>query len=129
MIFDRSFALILQNFKTISKLTNINSNKPFSPLSSPSRRFGPKCSGCSFGISPTDLVRKTKDSVYHLSCFVCLVCHKKLTTGDHCYNLEGKFVCKDDYISSRHLHILNLHPGKIPLIYFNLMRSSTYLRT
>lgn len=105
------------DFTKFWNLFQIDSKKNFS---TPSRRFGPKCSGCSFGISPTDLVRKTKDSVYHLSCFVCLVCHKKLTTGDHCYNLEGKFVCKDDYISSRHLHILNLHPGKMPFFFFSL---------
>ena len=44
-----------------------------------------------------------------MSCFVCLVCQKNLETGEHCYNLEGKFVCKEDYITSR--NVLNLHPG------------------
>ncbi|XP_013780184.1 LIM/homeobox protein Lhx1-like, partial [Limulus polyphemus] len=66
-------------------------------------RFGTKCSGCGQGISPTDLVRRARTKVFHLSCFTCLVCRKQLSTGEELYVLdEHRFVCKDDYLNSRH---------------------------
>ncbi|KAF8796104.1 LIM/homeobox protein Lhx1 like protein [Argiope bruennichi] len=65
-------------------------------------RFGTKCSGCSQGISPTDLVRRARNKVFHLKCFTCLVCRKQLSTGEELYVLdENRFICKDDYLSSR----------------------------
>lgn len=67
------------------------------------RRFGTKCSGCSQGISPTDLVRRARNKVFHLKCFTCLVCRKQLSTGEELYVLdENRFICKEDYLSSRH---------------------------
>ncbi|XP_035227335.1 LIM/homeobox protein Lhx1-like [Stegodyphus dumicola] len=67
------------------------------------KRFGTKCSGCSQGISPTDLVRRARNKVFHLKCFTCLVCRKQLSTGEELYVLdENRFICKDDYLSSRH---------------------------
>ncbi|CAL1266981.1 LIM/homeobox protein Lhx5-like isoform X1 [Argiope bruennichi] len=66
------------------------------------KRFGTKCSGCSQGISPTDLVRRARNKVFHLKCFTCLVCRKQLSTGEELYVLdENRFICKDDYLSSR----------------------------
>ncbi|XP_061417646.1 LIM/homeobox protein Lhx1 [Lethenteron reissneri] len=65
------------------------------------RRFGTKCAGCLQGISPSDLVRRARGSVFHLNCFTCLVCRKQLSTGEELYVLdESKFVCKEDYLSS-----------------------------
>lgn len=77
------------------------------------RRFGTKCSGCSQGISPTDLVRRARNKVFHLKCFTCLVCRKQLSTGEELYVLdENRFICKEDYLSSRH------GPGKKSFLYF-----------
>uniref|UniRef100_A0A8C4Q984 LIM/homeobox protein Lhx5 n=1 Tax=Eptatretus burgeri TaxID=7764 RepID=A0A8C4Q984_EPTBU len=65
------------------------------------RRFGPKCSGCSQGISPSELVRRARDRVYHLACLTCALCAKQLSTGEQLYILPGgAFLCKDDYLSS-----------------------------
>ncbi|XP_061763345.1 LIM/homeobox protein Lhx5 [Nerophis ophidion] len=65
------------------------------------RRFGTKCAGCLQGISPSDLVRKARNKVFHLNCFTCMVCHKQLSTGEELYVIdENKFVCKEDYLSS-----------------------------
>ncbi|XP_015733979.1 LIM/homeobox protein Lhx5 isoform X2 [Coturnix japonica] len=65
------------------------------------RRFGTKCAGCSQGISPSDLVRKARNKVFHLNCFTCMVCNKQLSTGEELYIIdENKFVCKDDYLNS-----------------------------
>ncbi|CAH2002879.1 unnamed protein product [Acanthoscelides obtectus] len=64
------------------------------------RRYGTKCGGCGQGISPSDLVRKARDKVFHLNCFTCLVCRKQLSTGEELYVLDdNKFICKEDYLS------------------------------
>ncbi|KAF7286297.1 hypothetical protein GWI33_006169 [Rhynchophorus ferrugineus] len=64
------------------------------------KRYGTKCGGCGQGISPSDLVRKAKDKVFHLNCFTCLVCRKQLSTGEELYVLDdNKFICKEDYIN------------------------------
>ncbi|XP_069820216.1 LIM/homeobox protein Lhx5 [Dendropsophus ebraccatus] len=68
------------------------------------RRFGTKCAGCSLGISPSDLVRKARNKVFHLNCFTCMVCNKQLSTGEELYIIdENKFVCKEDYVSASSL--------------------------
>ncbi|XP_059479381.1 LIM/homeobox protein Lhx1 [Neocloeon triangulifer] len=69
------------------------------------RRYGTKCGGCLQGISPSDLVRKARDKVFHLNCFTCLVCRKQLSTGEELYVLDdNKFICKDDYLSGKSSH-------------------------
>ncbi|KAI5726238.1 hypothetical protein M8J77_025682 [Diaphorina citri] len=69
------------------------------------RRYGTKCGGCSQGISPSDLVRKARDRVFHLNCFTCMVCRKQLSTGEELYVLDdNKFICKDDYMSGKNSH-------------------------
>ncbi|XP_074642678.1 LIM/homeobox protein Lhx5-like [Tubulanus polymorphus] len=67
------------------------------------RRFGTKCAGCCQGISPSDLVRRARNKVFHLKCFTCMVCRKQLSTGEELYVLdENKFICKDDYLSTKY---------------------------
>lgn len=67
------------------------------------RRFGTKCTGCGQGISPTDLVRRARGKVFHLKCFTCFVCRKQPGTGEELYIIEeSRFICKDDYLASRH---------------------------
>ncbi|XP_022239095.1 LIM/homeobox protein Lhx5-like isoform X1 [Limulus polyphemus] len=67
------------------------------------KRFGTKCAGCGQGISPTDLVRRARSKVFHLKCFTCMVCRKQLSTGEELYVLDEKcFICKEDYLNSRH---------------------------
>ncbi|WAR01583.1 LHX5-like protein [Mya arenaria] len=66
------------------------------------RRFGTKCAGCGQGISPSDLVRRACDKVFHLKCFTCMVCRKQLSTGEELYIVgENKFLCKEDYIQHK----------------------------
>ena len=46
------------------------------------------------------MVRKARDRVFHLNCFVCLVCRKQLLTGDQLYVMrDGGFVCQEDYLA------------------------------
>ncbi|KAI5635498.1 LIM domain-containing protein [Phthorimaea operculella] len=66
------------------------------------QRYGTKCSGCGHGISPSDLVRKAREKVFHLNCFTCLVCRKQLSTGEELYVLDdNKFICKEDYLAGK----------------------------
>ena len=37
------------------------------------RLYGPRCGGCGEGISPSELIRKAKDKVFHVKCFICQV--------------------------------------------------------
>ncbi|RWS16154.1 LIM/homeobox protein Lhx1-like protein [Dinothrombium tinctorium] len=65
------------------------------------------CAGCLQGIVPTDLVRRARNKVFHLKCFTCLVCRKQLSTGEELYILdENRFICKEDYLASRHNQVL-----------------------
>ncbi|NXE72010.1 LHX5 protein, partial [Cochlearius cochlearius] len=77
------------------------------------RRFGTKCAGCSQGISPSDLVRKARNKVFHLNCFTCMVCNKQLSTGEELYIIdENKFVCKEDYLNSPSLKESSLNSDR-----------------
>ncbi|KAJ3618038.1 hypothetical protein MTP99_006072 [Tenebrio molitor] len=78
------------------------------------RRYGTKCGGCGQGISPSDLVRKARDKVFHLNCFTCLVCRKQLSTGEELYVLDdNKFICKNDYLNgNKTAAITGHHQGK-----------------
>lgn len=62
------------------------------------RRFAPRCSGC-FGIlKHDDMIRRAKDHFFHIDCFVCVVCHRQLMTGDEFVIINGHlFICQEDY--------------------------------
>lgn len=80
------------------------------------RRYGTKCGGCGQGISPSDLVRKAKDKVFHLNCFTCLVCRKQLSTGEELYVLDdNKFICKEDYLSGNKAAMISSHHQGRPI--------------
>lgn len=66
------------------------------------RKYGTKCSGCSEGIAPSSVVRRAQDHVYHVDCFQCILCSRKLDTGDEFYLMEDKkLLCKSDYDSAK----------------------------
>ncbi|CAG7830698.1 unnamed protein product, partial [Allacma fusca] len=67
-----------------------------------SKRFGTRCAVCEQGIPPTQVVRRAQDNVYHLQCFVCILCSRQLNTGDEFYLMEDrKLVCKSDYDAAK----------------------------
>ncbi|XP_015259428.1 PREDICTED: LIM homeobox transcription factor 1-beta.1-like, partial [Cyprinodon variegatus] len=59
--------------------------------------FSTKCSGCLEHIAPTELVMRALQSVYHLSCFCCSVCGRRLSKGDQFVVKAGQLLCKADY--------------------------------
>merc|ERR1712241_735978 len=66
------------------------------------RKYGTKCAGCQEGIAPSSVVRRAQDHVYHVDCFQCILCSRKLDTGDEFYLMEDKkLLCKADYDSAK----------------------------
>lgn len=60
-----------------------------------SRMFSVKrCTRCHLSISPSELVMRAREHVYHLHCFTCATCNKPLTKGEY-------FGLKDDVIYCR----------------------------
>nr|XP_008171778.1 LIM homeobox transcription factor 1-alpha [Chrysemys picta bellii] len=65
--------------------------------------FAVKCGGCFEGIAPSEFVMRAQKSVYHLSCFCCCVCERRLQKGDEFVLKEGQLLCKSDYEKEREL--------------------------
>jgi LIM homeobox protein 3/4 len=48
------------------------------------------------------VVRRAQENVYHLDCFACIICGRKLDTGDEFYLMEDrKLLCKGDYEAAK----------------------------
>jgi len=62
-----------------------------------SRLFAKKCLGCSERISADELVMRALDSIFHLRCFVCVVCGGRLQRGDQFVVKQGQLFCRPDY--------------------------------
>ncbi|XP_050539958.1 LIM/homeobox protein Lhx9-like isoform X2 [Daktulosphaira vitifoliae] len=56
-----------------------------------------RCGRCQAAISPTDLVMRARDTVFHVSCFSCVVCMTVLTKGDHFGMRDGAVFCQHHY--------------------------------
>uniref|UniRef100_A0A8C6WHS5 LIM homeobox transcription factor 1, beta a n=1 Tax=Neogobius melanostomus TaxID=47308 RepID=A0A8C6WHS5_9GOBI len=56
-----------------------------------------KCSGCLEHVSPSELVMRALDRVYHLSCFCCCVCERQLCKGDQFVLKGAQLLCKCHY--------------------------------
>lgn len=55
------------------------------------RRFATRCSGCNIVLQKQDLVRRARNLVFHVDCFRCNICQKKLDTGEQVSFLSTKF--------------------------------------
>ncbi|KAJ0057540.1 hypothetical protein NL108_009299, partial [Boleophthalmus pectinirostris] len=74
-----------------------------------------KCSGCLEQISPSELVMRALDRVYHLSCFCCGVCERQLCKGDQFVLKEAQLLCKSDYERLCTVTPVSSDSGKIQL--------------
>lgn len=61
------------------------------------RLFIKKCLGCSERVSPDELVMRASDNIFHLRCFVCVVCGIRLQKGDLYVIKQGQLFCRIDY--------------------------------
>uniref|UniRef100_A0A8C4QYJ3 LIM homeobox transcription factor 1-alpha n=1 Tax=Eptatretus burgeri TaxID=7764 RepID=A0A8C4QYJ3_EPTBU len=65
------------------------------------RLFVRKCSGCLESISPSELVMRALEAVFHVGCFSCCVCDRRLQKGDEFVLKEGQLFCRSDYEKER----------------------------
>ena len=62
------------------------------------RLFGKnRCLGCAEKISAEELVMRALDNVFHLKCFVCVVCGIRLQKGDQYVIKQSQLFCRPDY--------------------------------
>lgn len=61
------------------------------------RLFGTKCDKCSQCFSKNDYVMRAKTKIYHVECFRCSACMRRLETGD-------EFALRQDGLFCRHDH-------------------------
>ncbi|KAK6629199.1 hypothetical protein RUM43_003016 [Polyplax serrata] len=67
------------------------------PAWRPVEIYAKKCLGCSEKISADELVMRALDSVFHLRCFICVVCGVRLQRGDQFVIKQGQLFCRPDY--------------------------------
>ena len=58
-------------------------------------------------IAPTEFVMRALDGVYHLGCFRCGVCQRRLCKGDQFVVRQGRLLCKHDYEKERKLDTIS----------------------
>ena len=60
------------------------------------RRFG-KCVHCCHGFAPDDLVREASGRLFHVDCFSCIICGRRIETGQEVLVIDDTTIlCKDD---------------------------------
>lgn len=61
------------------------------------RKFGVKCSRCGDRLLPREEVMRVQSHVFHLQCFVCVVCCQPLVKGAEFMLRGGKLFCKQEF--------------------------------
>ncbi|XP_054276297.1 LIM homeobox transcription factor 1-beta-like [Macrosteles quadrilineatus] len=61
------------------------------------RLFGVKCSRCGDRLLPHEMVMRAQAHVYHLPCFVCVVCCQPLQKGEQFVLRGGQLFCRQDF--------------------------------
>lgn len=56
-----------------------------------------RCLGCGERIGSDEFVMRTNDSVFHLKCFVCVVCGIRLQKGEQYVIKQNQLFCRSDY--------------------------------
>lgn len=59
--------------------------------------YGSKCFLCDLPISPSELVMKALDKIYHVDCFKCDECGDRLEKGDEFILKDEKLYCSADF--------------------------------
>jgi len=62
------------------------------------RLFGARCAKCDVSFTENDLVMRARHRIYHVECFQCVVCQRRLVAGDEfCQRGDDGLFCKDDF--------------------------------
>lgn len=56
-----------------------------------------RCLGCAEKIGSDELVMRAVDNVFHLKCFICVVCGMRLQKGDQYVVKQSQLFCRPDY--------------------------------
>ncbi|XP_058122868.1 uncharacterized protein LOC131293841 [Anopheles ziemanni] len=56
-----------------------------------------RCLGCGDKIGADELVMRALDNVFHLKCFICVVCGVRLQKGDQYVIKQSQLFCRPDY--------------------------------
>ncbi|MEQ2196950.1 hypothetical protein XENOCAPTIV_019072, partial [Xenoophorus captivus] len=67
------------------------------------RLFVRKCSACLQVIGRSELIMRVLGQVYHLGCFSCCECERRLQRGDEFVLKEGQLLCRMDYEKEREM--------------------------
>ncbi|XP_013415182.1 LIM homeobox transcription factor 1-alpha isoform X1 [Lingula anatina] len=59
--------------------------------------YGTKCNRCRQPIPPNGLVMRALDHVYHMQCFICVVCGHQLQKGEQFVMKDGQLLCRLDF--------------------------------
>ncbi|NXA43305.1 LMX1A factor, partial [Eudromia elegans] len=65
--------------------------------------FQTKCSGCLEAVAPSELIMRVLENVYHVRCFCCCECERRLQRGDEFVLKEGQLLCRGDYEKEREM--------------------------
>uniref|UniRef100_A0A670IG49 LIM homeobox transcription factor 1-alpha n=1 Tax=Podarcis muralis TaxID=64176 RepID=A0A670IG49_PODMU len=63
--------------------------------------FQTKCSGCLKAVAPSEFIMRVLENVYHVHCFSCCECERRLQRGDEFVLKEGQLLCRSDYEKER----------------------------
>ncbi|KAI3359724.1 hypothetical protein L3Q82_014093 [Scortum barcoo] len=65
--------------------------------------FVRKCSACLQVVGRSELIMRVQGQVYHLGCFTCCECERRLQRGDEFVLKEGQLLCRMDYEKEREM--------------------------
>ncbi|KAK6468957.1 LIM homeobox mRNAion factor 1-alpha-like [Huso huso] len=65
--------------------------------------FITKCSSCLKVVSPSEFIMRVLEHVYHVNCFCCCECERRLQRGDEFVLKEGQLLCRGDYEKEREM--------------------------
>ncbi|MGH0154352.1 UNVERIFIED_CONTAM: hypothetical protein FKN15_029011 [Acipenser sinensis] len=72
-------------------------------MTSDPRLFITKCSSCLKVVSPSEFIMRVLEHVYHVNCFCCCECERRLQRGDEFVLKEGQLLCRGDYEKEREM--------------------------
>ncbi|XP_075990827.1 LIM homeobox transcription factor 1 alpha [Anticarsia gemmatalis] len=67
------------------------------------RLFGVKCTRCGDRLLPQEMVMRAQQYVFHIQCFVCVMCCQPLQKGEQYVIRAGQIFCRQDFEKEMYL--------------------------
>lgn len=71
-----------------------------------------KCARCGDRVLPHEMVMRAQNHVYHLPCFVCVICCQPLQKGEQFILRSGQLFCRQDFEKEMYLMQQSSPSGK-----------------